>query len=180
MELFLIEPCSAYETGFMDMLKEFKDAGGPIPFVMHFGKNNFQEILQAAIDNASGENVTENMEPSTTWWLADESANLYGIVNIRHSLNTYLENYGGHIGYGIRPSERNKGYAKKLLSLALQKSKAMGLIRVLITCDKRNLASEKVIKANSGFLEDERVYDGMTMRRYWINLDDGTPCTLSS
>ncbi len=177
MELFLIKPSAAYATGFMDMLKEFRDSGGSIPFVMHFGKSNFQEIPQATIDNSNGNNVTENMEPSTTWWLADESSKLYGIVNVRHSLNTYLENYGGHIGYGIRPAERNKGYAKKLLSLALQKCRKMGLKNVLVTCENRNFASEMVIIANGGSLEDERVYNGMTMRRYWISLETENPPT---
>lgn len=168
MRLSLIEPDLSLEGEFMGMLREFEASGGPVPFVMHFDCKRFADIVKAAIDNSNGVEVTPNMEPSTTWWLSDGSRRLLGVVNIRHRLNHYLENYGGHIGYGIRPSEQGKGYATKLLSLALCKAKAMNLNRVLITCEKGNVASQKVIQKSGGVLEDERVYMGATMLRYWI------------
>ncbi len=168
MHLKLVEPNTDYEHDFMEMLNEFKDSGGAIPFVMHFNKDVFQDILLAAIENSKGANVTPNMEASTTWWLCDSENRLIGIVNIRHSLNEYLENFGGHIGYGIRPLERQKGYATQLLSLALDKCKEMGLERVLITCAKENIASQKVILKNGGLFEDEKQYEGINILRYWI------------
>lgn len=66
-----------------------------------------------------------------------------GAVNIRHRLNEKLLNSGGHIGYGIRPSERRKGYASVLLALTLEITRDMGLNKVLLVCDKGNVASEK-------------------------------------
>ena len=73
----------------------------------------------------------------------------------------------------IRPtSERNKGYGKKMLSLALPKAKALGLNRVLITCDETNLGSRKIIEENGGVYEDSVSQgDGLPpKRRYWIDL----------
>jgi predicted acetyltransferase len=169
-ELKLIEPCCEYKKKFMDMLSEFQNYGGPIPFVMHFNKTVFDEILQAMSNNSIGIDVEKDMEPSTTWWLINKDNDLLGIVNIRHRLNDYLTYYGGHIGYGIRPSERNKGYATQLLSLALKKCVALGLKRVLIICHKENIASEKVILKNGGVYEDERIYKEICIHRYWIHV----------
>lgn len=73
---------------------------------------------------------------------------------------------GGHIGYGIRPSERGKGYGKQQLALALLEAKKLALSPVLITCDMDNAASRAVILANGGVLEDVRA----GKERYWIEL----------
>ena len=84
----------------------------------------------------------------------------------------YLRDFGGHIGYGVRPSERRKGYATLMLRLVLDKARAMGIERVLITCDKDNLASARVIQKNGGVLDSES-YSEQAKRvtqRYWIEL----------
>lgn len=173
MSIRLIDPCEEYENEFMKMLKEFREFGdGRIPYVMHFGKESFTDILKAARDNSNGIHVLPDMEAATTWWLAGEGR-LLGVTNIRHKLNDYLEYYGGHIGYGIRPSERNKGYATRLLSLALEKGAVFGLKNVLVICDSDNIASAKVIQKNGGVLEDERIYEGKPIQRYWISTSNG-------
>ena len=91
-------------------------------------------------------------------------------MNIRHSLNEYLLKYGGHIGDGIRPSERRKGYATKMIALALEECKKLGIDRVLITCNKANIGSAKSIINNGGTLENEVIKDNDIMQRYWITL----------
>lgn len=92
-----------------------------------------------------------------------------GAVNIRHRLNEKLLNSGGHIGYGIRPSERRMGYASVLLALTLEITRDMGLNKVLLVCDKGNLASEKTILKNGGQFESEYVEEnGNVVRRFWI------------
>ena len=93
-----------------------------------------------------------NFVPAHAYFLATENKRILGAINIRHSLNDYLFNFGGHIGYGIRPSERGQGYASLMLSLSLPIAKELGLSRVLITCDKSNLASAKTIIKNGGIL----------------------------
>ena len=97
---------------------------------------------------------------------------LLGAVNIRHYLNDYLLQFGGHIGDGIRPSERRKGYATEMIRLALIECKKLGIDRVLMVCDKSNIGSAKSIINNGGILENEFVdEDGEINQRYWIDLD---------
>ena len=110
--------------------------------------------------------------PDSTFFLLDEERNiLLGAVNIRHYLNDYLLKYGGHIGDGIRPSERNKGYATEMIRLALQECVKLGIRKVLIICDKSNIASAKTIIKNGGILENEIVDEkGRIEQRYWINI----------
>ena len=93
-----------------------------------------------------------------------------GAVNIRHNLNESLYKSGGHIGDGIRPSERKKGYATAMIGLALEKCKELGINKVLMTCDKTNIGSAKSIINNGGVLESEFEEDGVVEQRYWITL----------
>lgn len=93
-----------------------------------------------------------------------------GAVNIRHYLNESLYKSGGHIGDGIRPSERRKGYATAMIDLALEKCKELGINKVLMTCDKTNIGSAKSIINNGGVLESEFEEDGVVEQRYWITL----------
>jgi predicted acetyltransferase len=110
--------------------------------------------------------------PDSVFFLLDEKKNiLLGAVNIRHYLNESLLREGGHIGLGIRPSERRKGYATQMIGLALIECKKLGIKKVLITCDKSNIGSAKSILKNGGILENEFVNsDGEIEQRYWINL----------
>jgi predicted acetyltransferase len=111
--------------------------------------------------------------PTTKFFLLEEgSPKILGVIDIRHRLNDHLlNNPGGHIGYAIAPSERRKGYATQQLRLALEKCREMGIGPVLITCDKENMASAKVIQRNGGVLEDERASkEGKVFQRYWITL----------
>lgn len=93
---------------------------------------------------------------------------IIGMVNNRYELNDYLLAFGGHIGYSVKPSERRKGYASQLLHLALDHYRARGIDLVLLTCDKDNIASAKVIQHNGGQLEDERQENNRITQRYWI------------
>ncbi len=89
---------------------------------------------------------------------------------IRHFLNDYLEKFGGHIGYSVRKSERQKRYAKKMLELALEKCKELNINRVLLTCSKDNIPSMKTILSQGGVLENEVLEGERITCRYWIDL----------
>lgn len=78
---------------------------------------------------------------------------IVGMIDLRHRLNDFLAEYGGHIGYSVRPDERRKGYAKQMLALALDEAKKRGINRVLVTCDDGNTASAHTILANGGVFE---------------------------
>jgi len=109
--------------------------------------------------------------PFSVFWLV-EGDEFIGEASIRHELNAHLLTEGGHVGYGIRPSRQRQGYGRLILALALAECRRLGLGRVLLTCDDRNLASARIIEANGGRLENV-VADPAgrgALRRYWISL----------
>jgi predicted acetyltransferase len=98
---------------------------------------------------------------------------IVGIIDLRHHINhPILGTWGGHCGYTVRPSERGKGYAKEMLRLNIENAKALGINRMLVTCDADNIASEKTILANGGVFENIIEVDGSRMKRYWIQSED--------
>ncbi|MGY0693438.1 GNAT family N-acetyltransferase [Virgibacillus sp. FSP13] len=127
----------------------------------------YEEYLQALAIREGG---TDRWLPSTNYFLIDDNERIVAMVDIRHDLNEFLRNVGGHIGYSTRPTERKKGYATLILSESLKKCKNLGITRVLVTCEEDNIGSAKVIIKNDGF-EDERFVDtdGTVMRRFWID-----------
>ena len=115
--------------------------------------------------------------PNSVFFLLDiERDILLGAVDIRHYLNDHLLKHGGHIGDGIRPSERGKGYGTEMIRLSLLECRKLGIDRVLMVCDRSNIASAKTIIKNGGILENEIVGDdGRIEQRYWINLGQQLP-----
>lgn len=104
--------------------------------------------------------------------LGPERVTLLGVAKLRHMLTPALEDIGGHIGYSIRPGERGKGYGTRILSLTLEHARALGLSRVLLTCDTDNVRSARVILGNGGVLTSEGYSPLREARvsRYWIAL----------
>ena len=127
----------------------------------------FEELKKRSNEDT----VPEGLVPSSTYLGVREKDNyIVGMIDIRHYLNEYLTQVGGNIGYSVRKSERNKGYAKQMLKLALEKCKELKIKKVLITCDEDNIASEKVILSANAKLEDIRNVDGENKKRFWIDL----------
>lgn len=109
--------------------------------------------------------------PERVLFLLDEDRDrLVGAVGIRPRLNDRLRQEGGHLGGGIRPSERGRGYGSEMLRLAIAECGRMGISRVLVVCDRDNVASAKTIMRNGGILEDERIGSkGAVVQRYWVS-----------
>jgi predicted acetyltransferase len=104
------------------------------------------------------------------WWTAGDE--YLGRLAIRHRLTPWLLEQGGHIGYDVRPTARRLGHATAMLAAALPIARALGIDRVLVTCDADNVASKRTIEKNGGVFEDQR---GIKLR-YWIptgSLRDG-------
>ena len=120
--------------------------------------------------NRHGLMKAPDFRTATQYLALDENEHLVGMTNLRHRLNDYLLTYGGHIGYSVRPSERQNGYATRMLQLTLEHAREKGIEKVLVCCDRYNVASAKTIRANGGVLEDERFdsADGTLTQRYWI------------
>ena len=135
-------------------------------------KNDYHDFDNYLNNLELKENVDGKVPDSVFFLLDEESNRLLGAVNIRHCLNEYLLKYAGHIGDGIRPSERGKGYGSEMIRLALIECKKLGIDKVLMVCDKSNIASAKTIIKNGGILENEFMdEDGEIQQRYWINLN---------
>ena len=109
--------------------------------------------------------------PDSTFFCLDTDRNIFvGAINIRHYLNEELLYTGGHIGDGIRPGERRKGYATAMIALGLEECRKLDIKKVLMTCDKDNIGSARSIMNNGGILENEVMEDGVLEQRYWITL----------
>lgn len=133
--------------------------------------SSIEDWLQELKKRSCEDTVPKGLVPSSTYLAVREKDNyIVGMIDIRHYLNEYLTQVGGHIGYGVRKTERNKGYAKQMLKLALEKCKELKIKKVLITCDEDNIASEKVILSANAKLEDIRNVDGENKKRFWIDL----------
>ena len=108
--------------------------------------------------------LPEGIVASTYLWWVDGDEYL-GRLSIRHSLTPWLEEYGGHVGYVVRPEARGHGHATAMLRSSLPIAHRLGIDPVLVTCDATNLASRKVIEGAGGEFEDQR---GEKLR-YWIS-----------
>jgi len=106
------------------------------------------------------------------YWITD-TGEVVGFMSFRHELNDWLHQYGGHIGYSVRPTRRRRGYARAGLALVLERARELGLDRVLVTCDDDNVGSYRTIEGAGGVLEntvDAPEPDEPRKRRYWIEL----------
>ena len=135
--------------------------------------NDFDKWLEKIKNDLSEEKIGKERVPATLYLAIRKSDNkLIGTIQIRHRLNEKLLAHGGHIGYGVRPTERRKGYAKQMLKLALEKCKELEIKKALITCDKDNIGSRKTILANGGKMENEIQENEKIVQRYWINIEE--------
>jgi len=119
----------------------------------------------------------EETKPKPEWVVASQfmlvqkgDDRILGMINLRHYLNDFLAEYGGHIGYSVRPTERRRGYAKVMLALCLEECRKLGLERVLLTCYPDNKGSYKTIEACGGQFERITQKDGTKYSRYWTAL----------
>jgi predicted acetyltransferase len=169
MTLELVKPTLELEQEYYSFVDDWEKANEKIvPYSARLLGSNYYQWLKK-----TEKNITipeEGFVTSHTYFLIDENKQIIGAISIRHELNNYLYNFGGHIGYGIRPSYRRQGYATEMLRLALLIARQIGLEKVLITCDKNNIASAKTIINNDGVLENEVISEKEITQRYWIAL----------
>lgn len=168
--LKLVKLEEKYKNQLFEMMDEWTNSGEKIiPYAIRKVDYHNFELYKESVEVKE---ATENNVPDSTYFALDVERNIFvGAVNIRHYLNGQLLLNGGHIGDGIRPSERRKGYATEVIRLTLEKCKELGIGRVLMVCDKDNVASAKSIIKNGGTLENEVLTkDGKINQRYWISL----------
>lgn len=169
-KIYLLSPSIEHKNAYIEMMLEWEKTNENINPSVIKQEIDYDEWIDVLETYKKSETCPPELVPSSTYFLVNDDNKLLGAINIRHYLNKQLLQFGGHIGYGIRPTERKKGYATIMLKLALEKCKEIGLKQVLITCDKDNIGSAKTIIANNGILENEVVIEGKIIQRYWITI----------
>ena len=158
-------PNTSHKSEYLSIMEEWAPSS---PWAL-FRWESFEEFLQLAKDDI--EKGNRHGVPATLFFLVNDENRILGAIQIRHHINhPNLMEYGGHIGYGIRPSERGKWYATEMLRLALIESRKLGLQKVLLGCHDDNIASQKTIEKNGGIFDRYTEYELKKSRRYWINL----------
>ena len=170
--LALVPPDESWAAAVWDYRAEFEEVGEVLVGNADWGEAADLTGWLAGLGADSRPDTVRPGRVSADTFLAVRRSDrrLVGMVNIRHALNDYLFRFGGHIGYSVRPTERRKGYAKEMLRLALNKCKGLKLDRVLVTCDSKNEASVRTIRANGGALENRVPEEDGFTDRYWIEV----------
>ena len=174
-DIRLVSPSMAYEDDLLCFRQELLEAEDADSFAGCGSLRTWtsmEDYLEHLAKWSREDTCPPGSVPSDTYLAVRVSDNrIVGIIDLRHHIDhPILGVWGGHIGYSVRPSERRKGYAKEMLRLNLQNCRALGLTRVMVTCNRENPASEKTILANGGVFEKEVPVDGGWIRRYWITL----------
>lgn len=118
---------------------------------------SYDDWLKLIQDNSAESTVRDKWVIATTFFIGrKEDGKIIGMIDFRHRLNEFLQNYGGHIGYGVRPSERKKGYATQMLKMVFERAKAMGVEKVMLTCYEENETSRRTIEKCNGILTERK------------------------
>lgn len=165
----LVVPDARYKESYLAALTETHAEGRVIDSESLMPEADFTEFVQKLRSQSKGENLPDGFVAHTEFWLVDGGEYIGGL-DIRHTLTDHLREIGGHVGYSIRPSKRRRGYGKLILKLGLEKAKAMGFPKVLVTCDVTNAGSRKIIEGNGGLLENVIPNPGHPDKaRFWVS-----------
>ncbi|MDO4245454.1 MAG: GNAT family N-acetyltransferase [Deinococcus sp.] len=174
----LVRPSAKYKGSFLDAVREAQATGSGLGDTLKWNLDDisadFEGLLRDLSRYEPGNDLPDGFVHSEYRWLV-EGEEYLGRVSIRYTLNDSLREFGGHIGYEIRPSARRKGYGTLILRLALERAREIGIGDVLVSCDVDNLGSRGVIEANGGVLEGEfkvPQHQEKPIRRYWIAAPD--------
>lgn len=170
-KLKLVMPLKEHEALCEEFIQTVKADDGIFAGTSSVETTPYHVWLERVKRESKGEKVREDRVPATTL-LAFIDDVLVGFINIRHTLNAFLYEAGGHIGYMVHPHYRKQGIAKAMLAKALEYCRTnLKLDKVLITCDPNNTGSKNTIINNGGIYENTVQNDILgTVERYWIHL----------
>lgn len=138
----------------------------------HANYKDFDHWLIGMHNRHTGENLPKGYVREN-FYLCYEEDQMIGVFSLKFELTDFLLQHGGHVGYAVRPSKRNQGYATKMLQQGIEIAKEFGFSRFLCVCDEDNYASERVIQKNNNVLEN-RLYDSdekVYVKRYWVSVE---------
>ena len=179
-KFYLEEPSLKRKEEIIEYVNEFKkynsDLNGIGALDKILYKVSFEEALEICLNTRNKEYAKKvGRSQSKTFLLIRQNDNkIVGSINVRWNLSPSMLEFGGHIGYGIRPTERRKGYNKINLYLGLIEAKKLGLDKVMLNCDVENIGSKKTMEALGGKLERTEIdpYDNILTSVYWFNVDE--------
>lgn len=131
--------------------------------------DSYEEWLKSVTDNTSPDTVSPDWVVTDTFFAIDETGKIVGIIDLRHTLNDFLKDFGNS-GYSVRPSERRKGYATEMLRQILLIAKQAGLNELHLSVERDNEPSIKTIVKNGGIYERSFQFEGEEAYIYKIEL----------
>ena len=166
----LIRPLKIHEADAIAFKQEFFDNGETTINGSELldRMSSFDEWLKSVTDNISENTVNPSWVVTDTYFAFNDDNRLVGIIDLRHSLNDFLKDFG-NTGYSVRPSERRKGYATEMLALILERAKEIGLDKLQLSVERSNVASVKTITRNGGVYERSFTFEGEEADVYVIS-----------
>ena len=174
--LYLAKPDLVHYDAYRAMREEWLADGSQLsPWFLNLPVNSIEDFarLVKQLNDAQFANADPGYCTTTSYLVFDRAGTLVGASSLRHYLTLEGIRYFGHIGYGIRPGQRRKGYAKEVLRLMLAEAKRMKLYRVLLGAHDTNVGSCKTIEACGGVLENivpDPEDETQLVKRYWIDI----------
>lgn len=170
MGIKLLRPTMKYAADIMEMRQELLNNDNKYSFAGCGTLKNCQSA-EEWIESCDVKEYPDAMIPTSRCIAVRENDDkIVGVVDLRHHIeHPVLRDWGGHIAYTVRPSERRKGYVKEMMRQVLQKGKEMGIDKIMISCNDDNVISEKVILSNGGVYERSAKHDGVVTKIFWID-----------
>ena len=161
LELELQLPTLQHKIAAEDFKNEFLEMQEPVIYGSAlFDQMDYDQWFVHNTNNRHESTVTIGWVAATTLFaVRKQDLKIVGIIDIRHNLeNEFLAQYGGHIGYSVRPSERKKGYGTEILKMGMEYAKSLNIEKLMITCFSDNIASIKTIEKCGGILSETKPY----------------------
>lgn len=169
MNLKLHKPSQSIFPAFQDFIEEMRLHGETLwaPYIPQ--ENESAEQFISRLEQREI-HPPAPLVPETIYWAMMDNK-VVGRISLRHRIEGNLTKMGGHIGYEVRPSFRNRGFAKEMLRQILETPKVKEIGNLLLTCSPKNEASKKTIIANGGMLTNTVFVDSISEDRnhYWIH-----------